>query len=336
MNSNLKWPRLLVILAAVMLAGAFFLPIWKIELTAPQYPEGLVLKISANGLGGDVDIINGLNHYIGMRTMHTEDFIEFKILPFMIGGLIALAVLAAIINRKRFYYFYIALFIVVAIISMVDFYRWEYNYGHDLDPNAAIKVPGMSYQPPLIGYKQLLNFGAYSIPDTGGWLFIGAGVSLAVAYFLILQPKWLRRRKSKTALTGIMLFALLSCASGPLPIHYGRDACDFCKMTIIDKNFACEWLTDKGKAFRFDDIHCLISFRKADKSAGVAYVNDFTGKAELVAANRMYYVTSESLRTPMNGKVAAFVDNNQATAFLKTNNGRELSWQQVNEVLQRN
>jgi copper chaperone NosL len=64
---------------------------------------------------------------------------------------------------------------------MIDFYRWNYNYGHDLDPNAPIQVPGMSYQPPIIGYKQLLNFGAYSIPDTGGWIFMGVGLLLLTA-----------------------------------------------------------------------------------------------------------------------------------------------------------
>ena len=61
---------------------------------------------------------------------------------------------------------------------MADFWRWEYNYGHELNPDAAIKVPGMSYQPPLIGYKQLLNFGAYSVPDIGGWIFIVVGITL--------------------------------------------------------------------------------------------------------------------------------------------------------------
>ena len=64
------------------------------------------------------------------------------------------------------------------ILAGIDFYRWNYEYGHNLDPNAAIKVPGMSYQPPLIGYKQLLNFGAYSIPDIGGWMLTGAGILL--------------------------------------------------------------------------------------------------------------------------------------------------------------
>ena len=50
---------------------------WRIELEAPQYPEGLVLQLHANKIGGDVDIINGLNHYIGMATLHTENFFEF-------------------------------------------------------------------------------------------------------------------------------------------------------------------------------------------------------------------------------------------------------------------
>ena len=55
------------------------------------------------------------------------------------------------------------------------------NYGHNLDPNAAIIVPGMAYQPPLIGFKQLLNFGAYSIPDIGGWLFVASGILMIFA-----------------------------------------------------------------------------------------------------------------------------------------------------------
>jgi len=72
---------------------------------------------------------------------------------------------------------------------MIDFWKWEYDYGHDLDPAAAIKVPGMAYQPPLIGFKQLLNFGAYSIPDIGGWLFIGVGLILVFIVIFELRRK---------------------------------------------------------------------------------------------------------------------------------------------------
>lgn len=78
-------------------------------------------------------------------------------------------------------YYVLGAFVLFGVVAMVDFWLWEYDYGHNLDPNAAIKVPGMAYQPPLIGFKQLLNFGAYSIPNIGGWLFVAAGVLLVIA-----------------------------------------------------------------------------------------------------------------------------------------------------------
>lgn len=173
--------RILLIVAAGLLVYSVYAPIWQIDLDAPQYPEGLNLKIFADKLGGDVEIINGLNHYIGMKTLHAEDFIEFSILTYIIFFYAAFALAAAVLGKKKILYTLFSLFVLFGIIAMVDFWRWEYNYGHDLDPHAAIIVPGMAYQPPLIGFKQLLNFGAYSIPDTGGWLFIGSGILMLVA-----------------------------------------------------------------------------------------------------------------------------------------------------------
>ena len=71
--------RILVAFASGALLSVFFLPAWQIYLYAPQYPEGLVMNIWINNLTGDIDVINGLNHYIGMKTLHTKDFIEFLI-----------------------------------------------------------------------------------------------------------------------------------------------------------------------------------------------------------------------------------------------------------------
>jgi len=172
-----------LLISGVLLAISIFVPLWRIDLDAPQYPEGLGLLIYTYKLGGDVEIINGLNHYIGMQTLHAENFIEFTILPYIIGFYALLAFIAAIIAKKRGLYIWFVSFVLFGIVSMIDFWRWEYNYGHNLDPNAAIIVPGMAYQPPLIGFKQLLNFGAYSIPSIGGWLFIVAGL-LALAAVL--------------------------------------------------------------------------------------------------------------------------------------------------------
>jgi len=168
--------RILLLICAGALAAVLFVPLWRIELDAPQYPEGLNLLIYTNKLGGNVDIVNGLNHYIGMKTLHAADFIEFTVLPYLVGFFAVLALLVAVVGRPKLLYTFFILFVSFAIISMVDFWRWEYNYGHDLNPDAAIIVPGMSYQPPLIGFKQLLNFGAYSIPDIGGWIFVAVGL----------------------------------------------------------------------------------------------------------------------------------------------------------------
>ncbi|MEP7081125.1 MAG: hypothetical protein ABI784_10375, partial [Ginsengibacter sp.] len=169
--------------------AVLFVPLWQIELSAPQYPEGLVLKMYPNKLGGNVEVINGLNHYIGMKTLHAENFIEFTVLPYIIGFFAAFALLVFFINKKKWLYALFFSFVGFGIIAMIDFYRWNYNYGHDLDPNAPIQVPGMSYQPPLIGYKQLLNFGAYSIPDIGGWIFIGVGLMLLTAVIIQFRKK---------------------------------------------------------------------------------------------------------------------------------------------------
>lgn len=176
--------RLLIGLAGMMLIAVLFFPIWQIQLTAPQYPEGLELYIHANKLTGDVQIINGLNHYIGMRELHEKDFVEFTVLPYIIGFIGVLAIFTSILNRKKLFYLWVIVFLVFGIGAIIDFYIWLYDYGHNLDPKAPIQVPGMSYQPPLIGFKQLLNFGAYSIPATGGWIMIICGALAGVTFFI--------------------------------------------------------------------------------------------------------------------------------------------------------
>ncbi len=321
--------RILVIAASVVLAGALYFPIWRIELSAPQYPEGLALLIFANGIRGDVDIINGLNHYIGMNTLHSKDFIEFTLLPYILAGLVLLGILTSIINKKKIYYSYIAIFLFVAIISMVDFYRWEYNYGHHLNPKAAIQVPGMSYQPPLIGYKQLLNFGAYSIPDKGGWLFIASAVLLVICYLLILQPKWLPFSKQKTVFALLMICCLTSCTTTPEPIKYGVAACDYCKMTIMDQRFATEWITDKGKVYRFDDLDCFKNFRKAEKTIGTAYLNDYNGKQALAKAENLFYLVSPNIKAPMGGHTVAFVNKKERDSLAIELTGNAFSWNEL-------
>ena len=177
-NSLSHLSKVFLVIVGILFVGALFVPMWRIELSAPQYPEGLMLQLHANKIGGDVDIINGLNHYIGMATLHTENFFEFTVLPYLFGAFAIISLALIFINNRKAVLGFFTFFVLFVILAGIDFYRWNYEYGHNLDPNAAIKVPGMSYQPPLIGYKQLLNFGAYSIPDIGGWMLTIAGILL--------------------------------------------------------------------------------------------------------------------------------------------------------------
>lgn len=326
--------RIIAVVCSAALSMLLLLPIWRIELTAPQYPEGLVLEIYAHRLGGDVEVVNGLNHYIGMRTLHEKDFVEFQVLPYIVGCLIIFGLLSAVVNRKWFFYVWVVCVGLFAAVAMIDFYRWEYNYGHNLDPAAPIQVPGMSYQPPLIGYKQLLNFGAFSIPGAGGWCFAGAVFLLLATGIREFRSKRLtgNRRIAKTSLVGALFVLLLTgCSNGPQPIKFGYDNCDFCKMTISDTHFGGELVTDKGKLYKFDDIHCLTSFRKSnplyEKSA--VYLIDYSTNGALIRADQSFLLKSQLLHGPMGGNIAAFAREDSLKKFNQLINGDPISYHEL-------
>ncbi|MCA6379477.1 MAG: hypothetical protein IM574_07585 [Cytophagales bacterium] len=175
--------RIAVGLSALALVSAYFVPLWQIIMWAPQYPEGLEMKIWINTLSGDVRTISALNHYIGMKTIEVSMFPEFSYMIYLVGAIIGIGLLAAIINKRFMLLSYFATILLAGVGALIDFYLWGYDYGHNLNPEAPIKIEGMSYQPPLIGTKVLLNFTAFSGPDIGGWIFIGVGVLLGGLVF---------------------------------------------------------------------------------------------------------------------------------------------------------
>lgn len=329
--------RFLLIIASGLLVYSVFVPIWQIDLDAPQYPEGLNLKIFADKLGGDVEIINGLNHYIGMKTLHAEDFIEFSVLKYIIFFYAAFSLIAALIGKKKILYVLFSLFVLFGIVAMIDFWRWEYNYGHDLDPHAAIIVPGMAYQPPLIGFKQLLNFGAYSIPDTGGWFFIGSGLLMLIG--VIKETNMLSKMKKRNSVNlSVLLVSTIvfsACShSGPEAINLNKDDCDNCKMSISDKRFACELVTEKGRAYKFDDISCMMSYKNensAKMSNAKFYINDYMEPNNLSLSETLVFVEGENVSSPMGGNIAAFTNKDSANVYNNRWGAKVTSWQTISQ-----
>jgi copper chaperone NosL len=101
---------------------------------------------------------------------------------YIVGGLIAIGLFSVLINKRWALISFFLAMVTAGIGALVDFYLWGYDYGHNLNPEAPIKIEGMSYQPPLIGTKVLLNFTAFSGPDVGGWIFIASFLLIIVAF----------------------------------------------------------------------------------------------------------------------------------------------------------
>jgi copper chaperone NosL len=339
MNKHLSISsRILVAFASGALIAVFFLPVWRIDLFAPQYPEGLTMYIWINNITGQVDIINGLNHYIGMKHIRVEMFPEFKFLPYIVGFFMLLGMIVAITGKRKFLLYYLILTVIGGALAMIDFYKWGYNYGHDLDPKAPIQVPGLSYQPPLVGHKRLLNFDAYSFPDVAGWIVIGASGLAFTVWFI----EWYRDRKSikklrpitKIAVAASMLvFLISSCSNKPQLFNYGKDVCDNCKMTIVDPKFGGEIITKKGKAYKFDDAKCIIQFLKSDvikeNQIRQKLIVNFRKQNDFIDANKVFLVVSAELKTPMGGNMAAFNSQQEAEKLKTTTPGEIMSWNDV-------
>lgn len=326
--------RVVTFVCGLALITVLFVPLWQIQLNAPQYPEGLVLKMFPGKIAGNVDIINGLNHYIGMKTLHTKDFMEFTVLPYIIIFFAALCFLVVFLKKRKWLTLLFTLFVLFGIIAMVDFWRWEYNYGHDLNPDAAIQIPGMAYQPPLIGYKKLLNFGAYSVPDIGGWIFVSVGLLLLAILIIEFRKKKnrvvTRIKKAVGAVSAVVVLGLMSCNTGPEPIKPGVDACNFCKMTITDNRFGGEIITEKGKVFKFDDMHCLLAFKKTNainnNDIKEIYLINFDEPHNFIEAPKAFLLKSDELRSPMGGNIANFTDESKLKTMALKFKGEEVAW----------
>lgn len=188
----MKKSNIIMIVAALLPLALFLFPLWKITLEAPQYPEPLGMYIHINDFKDanphDIKNINIMNHYVGMKYI-PEAIPEFRIFPM---GIMITSLLGLLIGFKGNYKWFLAWFILMCSLSVAglyDFYLWEHDYGHNLDPKAIMKFTNpdgsqMGFQPPLFGSKDILNFKAHSYPQLGAY-FLGIGMALSFVAFKI-------------------------------------------------------------------------------------------------------------------------------------------------------
>ncbi|HET9452797.1 MAG TPA: nitrous oxide reductase accessory protein NosL [Gemmatimonadaceae bacterium] len=287
---------MLTLAASVLLGTLYFTPLWSVRLVAPQYPEGIGMLIRLNTIEGmkehDLNNINSLNHYIGMKAIEPDAIPELQYMPWIVAALIASGVAVAALGRRRLLLAWTAGFALFALAGLADFYRWGYDYGHNLDPDAIIVVPGMSYQPPVLGTKQLLNFHATSLPAIGG-IFAGVAFLAAVAALFLSY-----RRRGLGAAGAAMVAA---CATGTPAIALGTATCAECRMLITDGRFGAVAVTSTGKQIEFDSVDCLIDYLREHPTtdARAIWVADAAAPGALIHAERASFVREGALRPPM-------------------------------------
>ncbi|WKK65553.1 nitrous oxide reductase accessory protein NosL [Lutimonas zeaxanthinifaciens] len=133
-----------------------------------------------------------------------------------------------------------------------------------------------------------------------------------------------------TAFAGI-LFLFFSCDIAPEEINYGTDACSFCKMTIVDQKHAAQYVTIKGKQFKFDAIECMVNdiAENGSQKVGIWLVADFENPGNMVKADNAYYLISKSIKSPMGANLSGFASEETAVSTQMEYGGKLYNWEEL-------
>jgi copper chaperone NosL len=136
------------------------------------------------------------------------------------------------------------------------------------------------------------------------------------------------------ALSVIIVSALWSCSVEPEQINYGTDMCSFCKMTIVDRTHAAQFVTKKGKQFKFDAIECMVNHigEKGSDDIGLILVTDYEHPGTMVSAVSSTYLICKEIKSPMGADLSGFADMGTAVAVKEQQGGTLYTW---NELLQK-
>lgn len=196
----LRWlPSVLFILAGVLLFVSINQPYWGLVLQAPQYPGGLQMRVFVNNMTGDDDPrldevreIDGLNHYIGMKSLYEAAKLERSIaIPAVILMAVMLAVAA--VWRRRWTWLLAVPAMLFPFIFLADLAYWMANFGQNLDPYAPLSSSIEPFVPPVLGEGVIGQFKTVAYVDTG-WYIIITGSALILVGVLIRVVGMVRAR----------------------------------------------------------------------------------------------------------------------------------------------
>lgn len=194
-------PTFIFAFARIVLLVSIFFPFWHMELEAPQYPNGLFLTAYVNHLTGDVREIDGLNHYIGMRSLGEAAAFERAASVWMMIAMVLLVEGAAFIHSK--WAVLLALPVITFPIAFIaDLYYWMRSFGLNLNPEAPLSNSVKPFVPTVLGEGGIGQFKTYADLGTGYWLAVAAAGLIVVGFWFhrrAYRPLTLRERAAAKA-----------------------------------------------------------------------------------------------------------------------------------------
>ena len=187
-------PAGLLALAAALLFTSIFLPYWRLTLLAPQYPGGLSVQTYVNRIEGDVQEIDGLYHYIGMRPLEQAAQFERAVSVYAITAL-ALIVVAAIFVNARWSWLLTLPTLMLPAVFLLDLYVWLQHFGLHLDPTAPLSSSVKPFVPAVLGRSKIAQFETVAAVDSGFYLAL---VAAALVLVSLLLYRLVYRRRSAT------------------------------------------------------------------------------------------------------------------------------------------
>jgi len=135
---------------------------------------------------------------------------------------------------------------------------------------------------------------------------------------------------------GIFILLLtISCKVEPEAIEYGKDQCGFCKMNIVDKTHAAQYVTTKGKQFKFDAIECLVNDinEKEEEDLAIILVANYANPGEMIDAKTATYLISPAIKSPMGANLSAVSTSEKALELQQKYAGNIYTWDTLKQQL---
>lgn len=128
-----------------------------------------------------------------------------------------------------------------------------------------------------------------------------------------------------------VLCLFFSCDIEPDQINYGTDACSFCKMTIVDQQHAAQYVTKKGKQFKFDAIECMVNdiADNGSEDIGIFLVSDYGEPGTMTQAKEATYMICKEIKSPMGANLSGFHSMDHALATQAEKGGDLYTWSEL-------